>query len=157
VVSFIVPAYNEELLIGRALQALRDAGSALGQPFEMVVADDASTDRTAAIAREHGARVVAVANRQIAATRNAGARAAHGEMFVFVDAVFRARAPRAAAGPPPFGGKGGSAARRIGGVVREAAARPGSEGLLRRRDAISDEGDRPMPSAPVTMKPYSCE
>ena len=57
-VSLIVPAYNEELLIGRTLQALNDAGSALGQPFEVVVADDASTDRTTAIAHEYGARPI---------------------------------------------------------------------------------------------------
>jgi glycosyltransferase involved in cell wall biosynthesis len=36
------------------------------------VADDDSTDRTAAIARDHGARVIAVNRRQIAAARNAG-------------------------------------------------------------------------------------
>jgi glycosyltransferase involved in cell wall biosynthesis len=86
VLSFIVPAYNEELLIGGTLEALNDAGTALGQPFEVVVADDASTDRTAAIAAEHGARVVPVQNRQIAATRNAGAKVAIGEMLIFVDA-----------------------------------------------------------------------
>src|SRR6478672_1691757 len=84
--SFIIPAYNEEQLLGRTLAALTAAARALGQPFEIVVVDDASTDRTAAIAREHGARVVPVRHRQIAATRNAGARSANGEMFVFIDA-----------------------------------------------------------------------
>jgi glycosyltransferase involved in cell wall biosynthesis len=85
-ISFIIPAYNEERLLGRTLTALHTAARPLGQPFEVVVVDDASTDRTAAIAREHGARVVAVEHRQIAATRNAGARAATGEMFIFIDA-----------------------------------------------------------------------
>jgi glycosyltransferase involved in cell wall biosynthesis len=85
-ISFIIPAYNEEQLLGRTLTALTTAARALGQPFEVVVVDDASTDRTAAIAREHGARVIPVDYRQIAATRNAGARAANGEMFVFIDA-----------------------------------------------------------------------
>jgi glycosyltransferase involved in cell wall biosynthesis len=86
VISFIVPAHNEEALIGRTLLALHEAGRALGEPYEIVVANDASTDRTGDIAREHGARVVAVNRRQIAATRNAGARAATGELFFFVDA-----------------------------------------------------------------------
>jgi glycosyltransferase involved in cell wall biosynthesis len=45
VISFIVPAYNEELLLGRTLAALNEAGSALGEPFELVVADDASNDQ----------------------------------------------------------------------------------------------------------------
>jgi glycosyltransferase involved in cell wall biosynthesis len=85
-ISFVIPAYNEELLLGRTLRAITDAGEALGEPFEVVVADDASTDRTAAVARDHGARVVPCRHRQIAATRNAGARAAAGVMLVFVDA-----------------------------------------------------------------------
>jgi glycosyltransferase involved in cell wall biosynthesis len=86
VISFIIPAHNEELLIGHTLNALENAALAVGQPFEVVVVDDASSDRTAAIVYEHGARVVAVSHRQIAATRNAGSRQARGELFVFVDA-----------------------------------------------------------------------
>src|SRR5262249_51904043 len=74
--SFIVPAYNEQLLIGRTLGALHAAAGALREPYEVIVADDASTDETAAIAHAHGAQVVSVNHRQIAATRNAGARRA---------------------------------------------------------------------------------
>src|SRR6185437_2356605 len=85
-ISFIIPAYNEERLLGRTLTALHTAAQALGQPFEVVVVDDASTDRTASIAREQGAQVISVRYRQIAATRNAGAREAKGDTFVFVDA-----------------------------------------------------------------------
>lgn len=85
-ISFVVPAYNEERLLGRTLVALNQAGRSLGEPFEIVVVDDASTDHTADIAREHGARVVSVNHRQIAATRNAGAKAAAGGLFIFVDA-----------------------------------------------------------------------
>ena len=85
-VSFIIPAYNEERLLGGTVDAIHQAARALGDPFEVIVADDASSDRTAAIAREHGAHLIAVEFRQIAATRNAGARAANGEMLVFVDA-----------------------------------------------------------------------
>jgi glycosyltransferase involved in cell wall biosynthesis len=85
-ISFIVPAYDEEILLAATLDALHAAGKALNEPYELVVADDASTDRTASIAERHGARVVRVAHRQIAATRNSGARAAMGELFIFVDA-----------------------------------------------------------------------
>jgi len=73
-------------LLGATLDALHAAGRALNEPYEVVVADDASTDHTSSIAERHGARVVRVAHRQIAATRNSGARAATGELFVFVDA-----------------------------------------------------------------------
>jgi glycosyltransferase involved in cell wall biosynthesis len=86
VISFIIPAHNEERLIGRTLNVLRNSALAVGDSFEVVVVDDASSDRTAAIAREHGAQVIAVPHRQIAATRNAGARQASGELFVFLDA-----------------------------------------------------------------------
>lgn len=85
-VSIIVPAHNEEALLGATLAALRVAAAEVGAPHEIVVVDDSSTDRTAAIAREHGARVVRADVHQIAAARNAGARAASGDFFVFVDA-----------------------------------------------------------------------
>ena len=85
-ISFIVPAYNEERLIGGTLNALDSAAQALNEPYELIVVDDASTDQTAAVARSLGARVVSVSHRQIAATRNSGAREAKGDIFIFVDA-----------------------------------------------------------------------
>lgn len=72
-------------MLGGTLRALAVA-AAVGEPYEIIVVDDASTDRTVEIAREYGAEVIAVNVRQIAAARNAGARAARGQMFVFVDA-----------------------------------------------------------------------
>jgi glycosyltransferase involved in cell wall biosynthesis len=57
VISFIIPAYNEEQHLGATLTALHAAAGEISQPFEIHVVDDASTDRTAAIAIEHGARV----------------------------------------------------------------------------------------------------
>ena len=85
-ISFIVPAHNEEAILGETLSILNASADQAGVPFEIVVADDASTDRTAEVARARGAVVVPVNRRQIAATRNAGARAARGEVFIFVDA-----------------------------------------------------------------------
>src|SRR5256885_359960 len=54
--------------------------------IEVIVADNDSSDATAEIAREHGARVVHVAKRRIAAARNGGARASRGEILCFIDA-----------------------------------------------------------------------
>ena len=85
-VSFIVPAHNEERLLGSTLDALNAAARAIGQPHEVLVVDDASTDRTAATARERGARVVSVNLRHISAVRNAGAAASTGDYLIFVDA-----------------------------------------------------------------------
>jgi glycosyltransferase involved in cell wall biosynthesis len=86
VISFIIPAYNEERLLGDTLDAVHTAARVLDEAYEVVVADDASTDQTAAIAERGGARVVRVSHRQIAATRNSGARAAKGDFLIFVDA-----------------------------------------------------------------------
>ena len=85
-ISFVVPAYNEQRLLGRTLQAIHESMRVVAQPYEIVVADDASTDATAEIARANNARVIRVEHRQIAATRNSGARAAKGDRLFFVDA-----------------------------------------------------------------------
>ena len=84
--SFIVPAHDEEASIEATVRAIAAAATSAGAAHEIVVVDDASTDRTAELATAAGARVVSVAVRQIAAARNAGARAALGDVFVFVDA-----------------------------------------------------------------------
>src|SRR2546423_13038001 len=85
-ISFIVPAHNEQAEIGRTLRAIDDAAGVVGQPYEIIVVDDASTDATAAVARQHNAIVLPVNHRQIAATRNSGGRAARGSRLFFVDA-----------------------------------------------------------------------
>lgn len=84
--SIIVPAYNEEKLIGATLASIRAATADLTFPHELIVVNDASTDRTPQIAEEYGARVIHVEKRQIAPVRNAGAREAKGEFLLFVDA-----------------------------------------------------------------------
>jgi glycosyltransferase involved in cell wall biosynthesis len=89
-ISFIVPAHNEEPFVGRAVSSIHRTMHRLGEPYEIVVVDDSSSDATAQIARENGARVLRVEYRQIAATRNAGARAACGDLLCFVDADTRA-------------------------------------------------------------------
>jgi glycosyltransferase involved in cell wall biosynthesis len=85
-ISFIIPAYNEEALLGRTLDQLSLAGRAVGRDHEIIVVDDASADRTAEIVLSHGARLVSVSLRHIAAVRNAGAREASGDVLIFVDA-----------------------------------------------------------------------
>lgn len=118
-ISFIIPAFNEEQLLGRTLCAITDVGVTLDEPFEVLVVDDASTDRTAEVASESGARVVSVNHRQIAATRNAGARATTGELLFFIDADTIVNTPvvRAAIDALRGGAAGGGCAVRFDGRI----------------------------------------
>jgi glycosyltransferase involved in cell wall biosynthesis len=109
--SIVVPAHNEEAFLGATLSALDLAARSLGIPYEIVVVNDASTDRSAEIAASFGARVVPTNVRHIAAARNAGARAARAEMLVFVDAdtIVSSRILRAAVDALRNGAVGGGA------------------------------------------------
>jgi glycosyltransferase involved in cell wall biosynthesis len=88
-ISFVIPAYNEELELSSTLAAIRAAASGAAQPCEIIVVDDASTDATPEIAEQAGARVLSIQRRQIAAARNAGVRVAQGKYLFFVDADTR--------------------------------------------------------------------
>jgi glycosyltransferase involved in cell wall biosynthesis len=88
-ISVVVPAFNEEKLIGQSLGAIRKACAAFegrGWQWEMIVCDNNSTDRTAAIAKAEGAEVVFEPVNQISRARNRGASVATGDWLVFVDA-----------------------------------------------------------------------
>lgn len=87
--SFVVPAHNEEFELPATLASIHEAARAQAHPYEIIVVDDSSTDTTAQIAREAGAEVVSIDRRQIAAARNAGARSARGEILFFIDADTR--------------------------------------------------------------------
>jgi glycosyltransferase involved in cell wall biosynthesis len=84
--SVIIPAYNEEAWLAKSLPALAAAMALHDAAGEVIVVDNNSSDRTAEVAREHGARVVFEPRNQISRARNAGARAAAGRYLVFLDA-----------------------------------------------------------------------
>jgi glycosyltransferase involved in cell wall biosynthesis len=90
--SLIIPAHNEESYLSRLLDTVDVARAryACGaEAIEVVVADNASTDRTAEVARHRGCIVAFVEKRAIAAARNGGARVSRGEILAFVDADSR--------------------------------------------------------------------
>ncbi len=87
--SFVVPAYNEELELPETLAAIHTAARANRTDYEIIVVNDGSTDATASLAEAGGAQVITIHRRQIAAARNAGARAAKGDVLFFVDADTR--------------------------------------------------------------------
>jgi glycosyltransferase involved in cell wall biosynthesis len=82
-VSVILPAKNEAEGLRHALPGLRT----MFPEAEVIVVDDGSTDATAAVAAEHGARVISspypMGN---GAAIKRGARAAAGDVLVFMDA-----------------------------------------------------------------------
>jgi len=84
--SIIVPAFNEEALLGATLDRLNQIIAAIPEVGEVIVTDNNSTDRTADIAREHGARVVFEPFQQIATSRNSGGKISTADYLFFVDA-----------------------------------------------------------------------
>jgi glycosyltransferase involved in cell wall biosynthesis len=97
-ISFIVPAYNEEHELADTLAAIREAASGATQPYEIIVVDDASTDATPTIASHAGAKVIPINRRHIAASRNAGACNSRGDYLFFVDADTRINRAHVTAG-----------------------------------------------------------
>jgi len=108
-ISVVIPAFNAAGTIGRQIEALRRQVDA--PPFEVIVADNRSTDATAQAARACAGgldlRVVPAVERQgVNCARNAGVRAAQAPLIVLIDAddiidahALRAFADAAAAEP----------------------------------------------------------
>jgi len=89
-ISLIIPAYNEEKLIYRTLfsvsKAVRQFELDTDQTVEVIVVDNASTDRTVEIARRFDVTIIREERHIISAVRNAGAKAANSEILCFLDA-----------------------------------------------------------------------
>jgi glycosyltransferase involved in cell wall biosynthesis len=84
-ISVVIPSYNEERLLPDCLESLRNQD--YKGEFEIIVADNASTDNTASIARNFGARVIDCAEEKgVAYARQAGADAARGDIIAQADA-----------------------------------------------------------------------
>lgn len=87
--SVVIPARNEAKYIGACLDSIRTASHSHTGQIEIVVVLNRCTDSTGAIAREYGACTVDDDNRNLAKTRNAGARHATGDVLVTIDADSR--------------------------------------------------------------------
>jgi cellulose synthase/poly-beta-1,6-N-acetylglucosamine synthase-like glycosyltransferase len=83
--SFVIPAYNEESMLGRTLSAIRRFAPT-DIPYEVVVVDNGSTDGTAAIAAAQGATVVQQPHGTIGELRNVGVMQSSGRVIAFLDA-----------------------------------------------------------------------
>lgn len=82
-VSVVIPAFNEEKYLPIIITSLKH--QSYGN-IEIVVSDNASTDKTAEVARKMGAKVVYVPEKNLSIVRNRGAEAASGEILLFIDA-----------------------------------------------------------------------
>jgi glycosyltransferase involved in cell wall biosynthesis len=93
-VSFIIPALNEEKRIATIIDSIKKLDQDYN--YEIIVADDNSTDKTKEIAKRMGAVVITNnkdAPKTIANGRNTGASLASGEIFIFCDADTAIRDP----------------------------------------------------------------
>lgn len=87
--SLVIPAYNEEKLLPRLLDTVDAARRRYHRGIdsvEIIVADNSSTDNTAAIAAARACKVRSVNTRMIAAARNGGAALATAPIICFTDA-----------------------------------------------------------------------
>ena len=86
-VSVVVPAFNEETLIGTQIESIQHVMRSSGHAVEIIVVDDGSTDRTATEVERRGVRLVRLPrNRGYGAALKAGIAAAANEWVVIIDA-----------------------------------------------------------------------
>src|SRR4051794_11156145 len=92
-IAVVIPVYNGERFVGEAIE------SVLAQSLpaaEVVVVDDGSSDRSAAVAEEFGppVRVLRKPHRGVSAARNAGVAESGAELIAFLDADDRMKPDR---------------------------------------------------------------
>ena len=83
-ISIVIPAFNEEKLLSECLDSLKSQD--YGGRYEIIVVDNASTDDTARVAAEFGAKVVSCLRRGVVYARQAGAQAVTGDIIIQGDA-----------------------------------------------------------------------
>ncbi|MBI5347082.1 MAG: glycosyltransferase [Candidatus Aenigmarchaeota archaeon] len=80
-ISVVIPTLNEEKYIDSMLFHVKKL-----KPYEIIVADSLSKDKTRQIAKKYGAKVIMCPRKNAALGRNAGGRKARGDVILFLDA-----------------------------------------------------------------------
>ena len=134
-VSVVVPCYNAERYLAAALDS---ALSQEGVAVEVLVADDGSTDGTAAVLAQYGdrVRVLQQHHRGPSAARNACLRVARGEYLALLDADDRYRPGKLARQAAVLDGRPDVGLVSTGWVVVDADGRP-----LPRQGRSREQGD----------------
>lgn len=83
--SFIIPTYNEQGFLPGTLESIA-THVPVGITYEIIVADNGSSDETVAIAERSGAQVVVDESATVGGLRNRAVARAKGDVFVFLDA-----------------------------------------------------------------------
>jgi glycosyltransferase involved in cell wall biosynthesis len=86
-ISVVVCAYNEEKYLRDCLVSIKK--QVVDVPFEIIVVDNASTDETAAIAKDEGVILVSQPEKGVGHARAKGLEVARGEILVYLDADTR--------------------------------------------------------------------
>lgn len=84
-ISIIIPAYNSEKTVGKAIESLLSQNFPADK-YEIIVVDNCSKDKTVNIVKGYPARIVTCRKRGSYSARNEGARYAKGEILAFTDA-----------------------------------------------------------------------
>jgi glycosyltransferase involved in cell wall biosynthesis len=85
VFSIIIPCHNEEIHLEKCLLSVVNIDYPR-EKFEVIVVDNESTDLSLSIAKKYADQVICLPNAKVGAVRNAGAKLASGDFFVFIDA-----------------------------------------------------------------------
>ncbi len=83
--TFVFPCLNEERTLAICIEKVKTSAASAGLTFEIIVADNGSTDKSVTIAESMGARVVPVPQKGYGAALRGGIRAASHEYVMFAD------------------------------------------------------------------------
>ena len=84
-ISFIIPAFNEELFLPQVLKSIR-AHTPISLPYEIIVVDNGSEDRTVELAKQNDAKVIINKEANIGELRNIAVGVSRGSILIFLDA-----------------------------------------------------------------------
>lgn len=83
--SFVIPAHNEEILIGKCLESVLNQTA--GRPdVEIIVVNNASADRTKEVAASYGVKVIDEPRKGLTRARQAGYLSSSGDLIANIDA-----------------------------------------------------------------------